>query len=102
MTFVSLEFAILLAAVLACRLTIGRAKQGNAYLWVLVVASLVFYAWHVPWHLSLLLLVTAFTYVMALRIAEAKLGTPARGRLLALAVAVNLLILVVFKYTAFI
>ena len=48
MSFVSWAFVALFAIVFAARLTIGRRKIEPAYVGVLVVASTVFYTWHVP------------------------------------------------------
>ena len=45
MNFVSYAFAGLLILVCLARLTVGRRKIESSYVWVLLVASLVFYGW---------------------------------------------------------
>ena len=59
MNFISFAFAALLVAVMAVRFSLGREKRGATYLGTLLLASLVFYAWHVPVYLPLLLLSAA-------------------------------------------
>ena len=66
---------------------------------VLLAISLLFYAWGEPSAILVLLGSIALNFVAALRI-DAREGR-ARARALALAVTLNLLALVVFKYTAF-
>ena len=55
MNFVSWAFVALFAGVFVARLTIGRRKIEPGYVAVLLVSSLVFYAWHVPVYLGVLL-----------------------------------------------
>ncbi len=67
---------------------------------VLLIASLVFYAWGEARYVPLLLGSVAFNWWMGMRIADANDGT-ARKRWLAAAVAGNLGALAVFKYANF-
>jgi D-alanyl-lipoteichoic acid acyltransferase DltB (MBOAT superfamily) len=102
MTFTSLEFAALLAIVLGIRLTLGRTKQEDGYIWALTIASLIFYAWYIPWHVTLLLLIAILNFGAALGISMQKVGSPARKALMIGAVGTNLLLLGFFKYGNFI
>ena len=68
--------------------------------WVILVASLLFYAWGEPWFVLVLLGSIAFNAWAALVI-DCRAG-PARGRALLLAVAVNLALLGLFKYAGFV
>ena len=67
---------------------------------VLLVASLVFYAWGEAPYVALVLASVAFNAIMGVRIADAS-DPRARKRRLALAVAGNLGTLAVFKYANF-
>ena len=55
MSFVSYSFAALLLAVVLVRVLLGPREVEPAYLVVLLAASLLFYAWHVPAHFAILL-----------------------------------------------
>jgi len=97
--FVSTEFLVLMAIVLAVRLVIGARTNGVVYLAVLVAASLTFYAWHVPIYLLILLASTSVDYVAALLLpsrGEADLGR--RRLVLTISLATNLGLLGLFKY----
>jgi D-alanyl-lipoteichoic acid acyltransferase DltB (MBOAT superfamily) len=98
--FVSWAFVALFAVVFVARLTIGRRKVEPTYLAVLLGASLLFYAWHIPAYLSVLLATTALDYVVARAIAQmADHGR--RARWLAISVVSNLGLLAFFKYAGF-
>jgi D-alanyl-lipoteichoic acid acyltransferase DltB (MBOAT superfamily) len=105
LSFVSFSFAALLLIVLAARLLIGRRKTEPAYLTVLLVASLVFYGWHVPWYLTILLASSAIDYVAALALARWPLDEPRhagrRKMILAVSLGSNLGLLGLFKYAGF-
>jgi alginate O-acetyltransferase complex protein AlgI len=60
--FASFAFLSLLALVLAARLTIGRRKIEPAFVRVLLLSSLVFYTWHIPIYLLVLLASTIIDY----------------------------------------
>lgn len=67
---------------------------------VLIISSLVFYAWGEPKWISILLFVTFFTYLNGLMVE--KYAGSGRGKVIvALAVTGNLMFLVLFKYTGF-
>src|SRR5262245_23914516 len=101
MSFVSFSFALLFAAALAARLTVGRTKVGRPYLGCLLVLSLVFYAWHVPQYLAILLGTTSVDYVAG-RLLSAPGGSTARRRaVLCVSLCCNLSILFFFKYSNF-
>ena len=105
MNFVSYSFAALFAVVLICRLTIGRRKIESPYVGVLLASSLVFYGWHVPAFLLVLLASAGIDYIAALTIAKYTDDNPAshraRRRLLLLSLGSNLGLLAFFKYTNF-
>jgi alginate O-acetyltransferase complex protein AlgI len=101
LNFVSFAFLALLATVIAARLTIGRRKVEPAYNWLLLVASLVFYAWHIPVYLTVLLASAVIDYVAAQAIARPERSPHARKWLLALSLGTNLGLLAVFKYFGF-
>jgi len=99
MNFVSWAFIILFLVVLAARLTIGRRKTEPAYEGVLIVAGAVFYAWHVPVFLLILLASTSVDYWAALLLFR----TPDHQRtrrllILLVSLGTNLGLLGVFKY----
>lgn len=101
MNFVSYAFAVLFVVVLVARLTIGRRKIEPAYVWVLLLASLVFYGWHIPAYLSILA-VSAVIDFQAARALEAPGRSPrARRAILAVSLTTNLGLLAFFKYVGF-
>ena len=70
MNFVSWAFAALFALVLLGRLTIGRRKIEPAYVALLIVASTVFYSWHIPVYLGILVFSASIDYWAAIWIAN--------------------------------
>lgn len=101
MSFVSFSFLFLFAAVLGLRLTIGWRKTGFAYLAALICASTVFYSWHIPAYLALLLGSTLLDFFVGRRIVLAPPGSALRRALLVLSLVGNLGVLGVFKYGDF-
>ncbi len=101
MNFVSFAFLGLLAIVVAARLTVGRRKVEPVYGLVLLVASLVFYVWHIPIYLWVLVVSTVIDYVAARAIAHPGRSPGVRKQLLALSLVTNLGLLAVFKYFGF-
>lgn len=102
MNFVSWAFGALFAVVFAARLTVGRRKIESPYVAVLLLSSLVFYAWHVPVYLLVLLGSALVDYAAALSMGG--LAPAQRGRRRALLIAslvANLGLLSFFKYGAF-
>jgi alginate O-acetyltransferase complex protein AlgI len=106
--FVSYSFLVLFLTSVAGRLLLGRRKVEPAYVALLLVLSLVFYGWHVPVYLAILLGSAAVDYVAALSIA--RLPSPSvadaasnarRRRLLIVSLTVNLGLLGFFKYANF-
>ena len=77
----------------------GREHAGYAN-WLLLAASILFYAKGGGAFTWLMLGSIAFNYVMAIRVDRAH-GTPAASRRLAFAVTVNLVVLGIFKYANF-
>jgi len=99
MSFVSVTFLLFFLVVLTVRLTIGRDNRSPLYLALLLFASLVFYAWHVPSYVVILLVNTAVDYVAA-RAMVGRSNAP-RRLLLTISIVVNLGLLGFFKYAAF-
>jgi alginate O-acetyltransferase complex protein AlgI len=106
--FVSYSFLALFLLALAGRLLFGRRKVERAYVALLLVLSLVFYGWHVPAYLLILLVSSGVDYVAALAIARLPApaeATPAersrRRALLVVSLSINLGLLGFFKYANF-
>jgi len=97
--FVSWAFVSLLIVVMAARLTMGRRKIEPAFIWVLIASSVVFYSWHVPIYISILLVSAGIDYWAALALARVPLAAVTRRRLiLTVSLTANLGILGFFKY----
>jgi len=99
-SFVSVSFAALYIVAVVLRATTRTTNA--AYVAGLLVLSWIFYAWHVPWYIVLLLFSTSLDYVAARLIA----ATPpsavrTRRALLVTSVAMNLGLLGYFKYAGF-
>ena len=102
MNFVSWAFVALFAIVLLARLTIGRRKVESAYVTLLVLASGVFYAWHIPIYIGILFFSAVVDYQAALWLARIPAERRAARRLLLTASLVtNLGLLAFFKYSGF-
>jgi alginate O-acetyltransferase complex protein AlgI len=100
--FVSFSFAVLFLIVFACRLIFGRRKVERPYVAVLLAASLVFYGWHVPKYLTILVMSAAIDYVAALALARRPDPTDrARRWILFVSLGSNLGLLAFFKYANF-
>ncbi len=101
MSFVSFAFLALLALACAGRLVLGRTRREAVYLLLLLASSLLFYGWHVPAYLAILLASTCVDYLAGGVIAALPVGTPRRKALLLLSLATNLGLLGTFKYFNF-
>lgn len=99
MSFISYAFFFLLAIVLLLRLLSDRFGFRRPFLFGLIAASMVFYGWHIPYYLAIILFSTAVDYVAGGRIAAAA-ARPRRFWLVASLVA-NLGVLAFFKYLNF-
>lgn len=102
MSFISVSFLVFYLIVLMLRFTIGRDSRNGAYLTALLLLSLVFYSWHVPRYL-LLILVSALTdYVAARWIGGLDVNAAIKRRaVLVGSLIINLGLLGYFKYTGF-
>jgi D-alanyl-lipoteichoic acid acyltransferase DltB (MBOAT superfamily) len=101
MNFISFAFLIFLGVVLVARLLAVRTGREPVYLYFLVGASLLFYAWHVPAYLAILLFSTIIDYVAARKI-ERYAGQNSKSKaFLLLSLAANLGVLAFFKYCNF-
>jgi alginate O-acetyltransferase complex protein AlgI len=102
LNFISFAFVALFLAVTAVRLSPwGRTKLSPAYIGLLLFASLVFYAWHIPIYLAILLTSITVDYVAGIVIENAPAGSSRRKALLIVSLAANLGLLGVFKYGTF-
>jgi alginate O-acetyltransferase complex protein AlgI len=101
MSFVSFSFLVLFAVVLGLRLTIGRRKTEPSYLAALICASTVFYSWHIPVYILLLLGSTQVDFIAARRIAREPRGSVWRRAALVASLMANLGVLGFFKYADF-
>jgi alginate O-acetyltransferase complex protein AlgI len=100
MSFTSLPFAVLLLVVLLVRVVLFP-RGGSAYLGILLLASLLFYGWHTPWYLALILGSAAIDYLAGARLAASPEGSPGRENWLQLSLVANLGLLAFFKYGDF-
>ena len=101
MNFVSYAFAALLLIVCVARVTVGRRKVEPAYVWVLLVASLVFYGWHIPSYLWVLLVSATIDFYAALALERPGRSPGSRKAILAVSLGTNLGLLGFFKYFGF-
>jgi alginate O-acetyltransferase complex protein AlgI len=105
MSFTSCSYAILFAAVMLARLTIGRDKTERPFVATLLAAGVILYAWDVPIFLLILLSSALVDYLAGLRIggggALAARSPATRRAWLLASLAVNLGLLACFKYADF-
>ena len=100
MSFILVSFLIFYFAVLAFRFTVGRDKQSVWYLYGLLAASLLFYGWHVPAYV-LLLIICVFTNYTAGRVLGETDKAGLRKLVFLLALGINFGLLGFFKYAGF-
>jgi alginate O-acetyltransferase complex protein AlgI len=100
LSFVSWAFLALFGAVLLARLTVGRRKVGPAYAGVLILASIVFYAWHIPIYVAILSLSCGIDFLAGRWLGRAT-AEATRRLILILSVGSNLGLLGFFKYGTF-
>ncbi|MGE3488385.1 MAG: MBOAT family protein [Vicinamibacterales bacterium] len=99
MSFVSWAFVALFLFVFVARLTIGRRKVEPAYVAVLLVASVVFYAWHIPAYIVILVTSAGVDYLAALALGRVPMAAAVKRRwILGVSLGVNLGLLGFFKY----
>lgn len=102
MSFVSWAFVALFLVVFAARLTIGRRKTEAPYMALLLVSSFVFYAWHVPVYLLILLWSATVDYTVGRWLAGTPMEATGKRRFILVASLVtNLGLLGFYKYGAF-
>ena len=102
MNFVSWACVALFLVVFVARLTVGRRKVESPYVGVLLLSSLIFYGWHIPLYLAVLVGAASIDYAAAIAISH--LPAAQRGRRRAWLIAslvMNLGLLAFFKYGAF-
>ncbi len=96
MLFNSLQFAVFFAVVFA--LWTAIKARPNARLWLLIGASLVFYAWWNPRYLALLGFIAAANFTLGQDLELLAKDEKRRFRVMVFAVGVNLGVLGLFKY----
>lgn len=116
MSFISFAFLLLFFLVFASRLLLGKNKTEPAYLLFLLAASIVFYGWHTPMYLLIILVSTIIDYRAAVELRDcAKLMAleasadsektrqlqKQRKNCLLFSLFANLSMLAFFKYTDF-
>lgn len=102
MSFVSWAFVVLFLVVFAARLTIGRRKTEPAFVALLLVSSIVFYAWHVPAYLLILLWSAGLDYLAALWLSRVPMERRrTRLAILVMSLVTNLGLLGYYKYADF-
>ena len=97
MSFVSLEFAILLVAVLTL---VAVVRNATARKWIILAASCAFYAYWDWRFLFLLIFVTVMDYYISVILVRSD-NQRQRRTLMIVSVTVNLLVLGIFKYFNF-
>jgi alginate O-acetyltransferase complex protein AlgI len=103
-SFISFAFALLYLLALALRWLPGKKTTGLSGLRVfsLLLLSWVFYAWHVPWYIFLILFSTLVDYVAGLVLgATSETQVKRRRAVLAFSLCANLGLLAYFKYADF-
>jgi alginate O-acetyltransferase complex protein AlgI len=99
LSFVSWAFIALFVVAFAARLTIGRRKIEPAYVAVLLITSTIFYAWHVPIYILILLFSAGVDYIAAIILGRTPVTAVAKRRwILGVSLGVNLGLLAFYKY----
>jgi alginate O-acetyltransferase complex protein AlgI len=99
LSFVSWAFVALFAVAFAARLTIGQRKIEPAYVAVLLITSTIFYAWHVPIYILILLFSAGVDYVAAIVLGRTPVTEVVKRRwILFVSLGVNLGLLAFYKY----
>jgi alginate O-acetyltransferase complex protein AlgI len=98
MSFASFTFAAFFCIVLAVRLVLDRPRTREAWIGFLLVASLMFYAWVVPWHLAVLLTISVVGWGAGLAMGARRAGDPPPRIAPTVAIVVGLGLLALFKY----
>ena len=101
MSFASVSFACLFLIVIVGRCTFGREKRGRLYFGFLLLASLVFYSWHIPLYLLLLVGVSALNYLAAERLGVSGKGSREAKFWVGVSLSGSLGTLAIFKYADF-
>ncbi len=98
MLFSSLTF---LMVFLPCTLALYYIVPQRFRNVIMLIASLIFYAWGEPIYIVLMMLSIAFNYVCGINLGEKEDNSAAKKKSLIFAIVVNLLILGFFKYYGF-
>ena len=100
MLFNSWTFALFLVGVFAFYYRVGRNQAGLAQIFLLTIASYVFYAWQNPWLVILLLCSTWINAFVSLKLTERNVSPRARKRWVQAGIVCNLAVLAFFKYAS--
>ncbi len=101
MLFNSAEFLFLFLPVSLAAYWYAARTPGPARIYVLAVASFVFWCWNDVSYLPLYVVSIVFNFAMALAVERAPAESGARGRRLAFGIGLDLLLLGFFKYANF-
>lgn len=102
MSFISVSFLIFYLVVLLLRFTIGRDKQNNSYLNGLLLLSLIFYGWHVPEYLLIIIACILTNYIAGRLLSSLSLTQKVKRRVvMAAAICICIGLLAFFKYASF-
>ncbi len=102
MSFVSIAFLLLYPVALLLRVAFARDARGDGYFAGLLAISLVFYGWHFPSYLALILASTLTDYFAGRALANLPHEREgARRAVVAASIALNLGLLGYFKYAGF-
>lgn len=101
MDFVSFSFLLLYLTALLLRFTIGRRGCEKQYIIGLLLLSVVFYGWHIPAYLLLLVAVILVHFFCGLLVERHKSRVRTAKTILTISILANVAILAIFKYADF-
>jgi alginate O-acetyltransferase complex protein AlgI len=101
LSFVSFTFTAFFLTTLGLRVVLDRLPWRGPWIATLVVASLVFYGWSVPWYLGLLLGVATVGWGAGILVARLPARSRAARSVVAIAVCAGLGLLAFFKYATY-
>jgi D-alanyl-lipoteichoic acid acyltransferase DltB (MBOAT superfamily) len=101
MSFVSFSFLLLFTVVFLIRQSVGRKGNEPLFLISLLFASMLFYAWHVPIYILIILFSTFVDYSAGFYLGTQDASASRRKAVLTVSLVANLGMLAIFKYSNF-
>ncbi len=101
MSFVSFSFVLLFTVVFLIRQCVGRKGNESLFLLSLLFASMLFYVWHVPIYILIILFSTFVDYFAGSYLGKQGASAAKRKAVLTVSLAANLGLLAIFKYSNF-